>query len=198
MPVDTHETHNPFATFAPLPVGVTFEGQEQGEKIILLLRAHIITLVPAVITTIFLFLVPIFFPSLLSIIGVSWSDFFDSGQIFLITVFWSLFVFGYAFYRFIFWYFNVYLITNERVVDIDFRGLLHKEVAYAKLNQIQDVSPKTIGFFGTFFHYGDIYLQTAGAKVEFEFHHVPRPNEVARQILEQVRIEEGEPPGKVG
>lgn len=88
-------------------------------------------------------------------------------------------------------------MTNERIIDFDFRGILHKETAYANLGQIQDVSPKVIGFFGTFFHFGNIFIQTAAAKNEFEFHAVERPDDVARAILEQVRLEEGEKPGEI-
>lgn len=200
MPHDTIHTtfsRNPLATFAPQPVGVTFEGQETGEKIILLLRAHLVTLVPTVFIIILLLLVPLLVPSFLALLGVDFEGTLSAPQTFLLIFFWYLFVFGFTFYKFIFWYFNVYLLTNERIVDFDFKGLLHKETSYAKLNQIQDVSPKMIGFFPTFFHFGNIFIQTAAARPEFEFHHVPRPNEVAQEILEQVRIEEGEPPGVI-
>lgn len=195
--IQTTHSRNPLAMFAPRPVGVTFEGQERGEKIILLLRAHIITLVPSVFIIIFLLLLPLLAPGILGLLGVDLEGILTAGQSFLLTFFWYLLVFGFAFYKFIFWYFNVYLLTNERVVDFDFRGLLHKETSYANLNQIQDVSPKMIGFFGTFFHFGDVFIQTAAARPEFEFHHVPRPNEVAQEILEQVRLEEGEKPGVI-
>lgn len=200
MPQDTiHTTHtrNPLAMFAPLPVGVTFEGQESGEKIILLLRAHIVTLVPSAFIITFLLLVPLLVPGILGLLGIDLEGILNVGRSFLLIFFWYLFVFGFTLYKFIFWYFNVYLLTNERVVDIDFRGLLHKETSYANLNQIQDVSPKMIGFFSTFFHFGNVFIQTAAARPEFEFLHVPRPNEVAQAILEQVRLEEGEAPGVI-
>jgi len=197
MPHDIHHTTNPFATFADFPQGVAFEGQEKGEKIILLLRAHLITLVPRVFTIIFLLILPFFAPFILGLSGIDLAGFLSAAQTFLIVVFWYLFTFGFALYRFIFWYFNVYLLTNERVVDFDFKGLLHKETAYAKLNQVQDVSPKMIGFFGTFFHYGNIYIQTAAERPEFEFHNVENPNMVAQEIHEQVRKEEAEPPGVI-
>ena len=189
--------NNPFAMFAPHPVGVTFEGQEAGEEIILLLRQHVITLVPAFIITIFFMLIPFIVSSILLVVGINLSDLLTSAQIFLITVFWYLFVFGYAFYRLLFWYFNVYLLTNERIVDFDFRGILHKEISYAGLGQIEDVSPKMIGFFGTFFNFGNVFIQTAGAKNEFEFEKVARPDDVAQEISEQVRAEQGEAPGVV-
>lgn len=191
-----HTTHsrNPLAMFAPQPEGVTFEGETKGEKIILLLRPHLITLVPAALVTVFLILAPTFVPPFLAIINAKLSQFLNLGQTALLLLIWYLFVFGYAFYKFIFWYFNVYLLTNERIVDFDFRGILHREVSYASLNQIQDVTPKTIGFFSTFFHFGNVFVQTAAAKPEFEFHQVPRPNDVAREILEQMRKKEGKAP----
>lgn len=200
MPDDTvHTTHsrNPFAMFAVQPAGVTFESQEKGEVIILLLRAHIVTLVVPAIVTILLILGPFLLPSVLALLQVDVGNFLNVGQIFLISVFWYLVTFGFAFYKFIFWYFNVYLLTNERIVDFDFRGILHKETSYAKLNQIQDVSPKIIGFLGTFFHFGNVFIQTAAERPEFEFHNVAKPDEVARAILEQVRKEEGEAAGVI-
>lgn len=195
--IHTSHSRNPLAMFAPQPEGVTFEGQEKGEKIILLLRAHIVTLIPAAFETIFLLLIPTVVAIVLGLIRVDVSTLLAPRQIFWLAISWYLFTFGFVFFRFISWYFNVYLLTNERVVDIDFKGILHKETSYARLNQIQDVSPKIIGFFGTFFHFGNVFIQTAAERPEFEFHHVARPDMVAREILEQVRKEEAEAPGEI-
>lgn len=190
-------THNPLSTFAINPVGVSFESEEVGEKIILLLRPHIITLVPPILITISLIILPFLVVPFLNVIGIDLSAFLNGGQIFLILIFWYLFVFGYAFFAFLLWYFNVYILTNERIVDFDFNGILSRQVSFAKLGQIEDVTPKTVGFFGTFFNYGNVYVQTAGTRPEFEFEKVPRPDAVAEEIQEQVRFEEGEPPGVV-
>src|SRR3989338_4223196 len=190
-------THNPLAMFAQNPYGVSFENQEKGEEIVLLLRAHIVTLIPALFEIIFLVCLHFVIVPLLSIIQVDIAKSLSGGQVFWLMAVWYLFVFGFSLYKFIFWYFNVYLVTNERIVDFDFRGILHKETAYSNLNQIQDVSPKIIGFFGTFFHFGNVFIQTAAAKPEFEFHAIARPDDVARVILEQVRHEEGEKGGEI-
>lgn len=193
-----HSTHtkNPLAMFAHEPAGVAFESQEKGEKIILLLRAHIVTLVPPALMVLFLIFLPLIVPAILTVLRLDLLV-ITSKQTFWLIISYYLFVVGLTFYRFIFWYFNVYILTNERVVDVDFRGILHKETSYAKLNQIQDISPKVIGFFGTFFHFGNVYIQTAAEKPEFEFHHVPNPEVVAQEILEQVRHEEAEPAGVI-
>lgn len=184
------------ATFAAYPEGVVFDGQEGGEKIILFLRPHVVTLIPPLLITIFLILVPFLVPAFLDLLNIDLANSLNAAQTFLLTVFWYLVVAGYAFYKFIFWYFNVYLLTNERIVDFDFRGILQKEISYAELPQIEDVSPKIIGFFGTFFNYGNVFVQTAGTNPEFEFINVARPDLVAQEILKQVRLEEAPGPGK--
>lgn len=177
-------------------MAITFEGQEEGEEIILFLRPHVITLVPTLVVIIFLFLLPVPIGVIGTILNIDLS-FLSAGQSFLITIFWYLVVFSYAFYRFIFWYFNVYILTNERIIDFDFHGLLHKEISFARLGQIQDVSPKMRGFFSTFFHFGNVFAQTAAESPEFEFHNVADPDFVAHRIQEQVRHEESEKPGEV-
>ena len=174
-----------------------FSTQEKGEKVILLLRAHPIVLIPTFVITAIVFVVPIIAPAALSILRFDLSETLNGQQTLILVLFWYLLVFGYVFYRLIFYYFNTYLVTNERIIDFDFRGILHKETSYAKLNQIQDISPKIIGFFGTFFHFGNVYVQTAAEKPEFEFHNVSHPDTVAQVIHEQVRLEETEAPGEV-
>lgn len=197
MPHEIEHTKNPFASYAVAPTGVTFESQEAGEKIILLLRQHIVVLVPPIFIIVFLLLVPVIASPILSVLGIDFSSFLTEVQVLLLTVFWYLLVFTFALYRFIFWYFNIYILTNERIIDFDFRGILHKQSSFAKLTQIEDVSPKMIGFFSTFFNYGDIYIQTAGEQREFDFHKVPRPDAIANRILEEVRHEEAEKPGEI-
>lgn len=197
MPHEIHHTKNPLAMYAENPLGVFFDDQEKGEEIVLLLRQHIATQIPPITEIVVIALIPPFVSTFLNITNLGLFKGLSAAQIFFIVVSWYLFAFGFAFYKFIFWYFNVYLVTNERVIDFDFKGILHKETAYAKLNQVQDVTPKMIGFFPTFFHYGDVFIQTASEKPEFEFHRVERPDNVAKVILDQVRLEEGERPGEI-
>jgi uncharacterized membrane protein YdbT with pleckstrin-like domain len=197
MPHEIHHTRNPFSAFAEAPVNVTFDSQETGEKIILLLRQHVIVLVLPILAIILMILAPILIGALTVFTGFNLGSILTETQLMIIIVFWYLFIFAFALYKFIFWYFNIYILTNERIIDYDFRGILHKQTSFAKLGQIQDVTPKMIGFFSTFFNYGDIYVQKAGERQEFDFHKVPKPAEVSNRILEEVRLEEAESPGKI-
>lgn len=190
-------TKNPFATFAEFPAGVTFENQEKGEQIILLLRAHMVTLIPKAIFAVFLLFVPGLLGLVLQYLNIGAILGLGASQYFWFGVFWYLLVFGYVFYSFVFWYFNVYLLTNERIIDFDFYGVLSKKISYAGLAQLEDVTPKTVGFAGTFFNYGGVFIQTAAERPEFEFTNVARPDIVAEKIFDQARLEEKETPGEV-
>ncbi len=196
--MESEKTRNPLAIYAPNPEGVGFENQEKGEKLVLLLRQHLITQLVPLLEVVFLAFVPVIASPAVYLVKVNILTFLGVAQIFWVLAFWYLFVFGFAFYKFVFWFFNVYLLTSERIIDYEFKGVLSMETAYANLNKIQDVTPRIIGFGGTVFHYGNVLIQTAGEKNEFEFVKVERPDDVAQAILEQVRGEEAEVPGVVG
>ena len=87
------------------------------------------------------------------------------------------------------WFFNVNIITDERVVDIDFHNILYKDLSETKIDQVQDISIKVGGFTRSLFNYGDVYIQTAGAEPEICFEAVPNPEQVSK-ILNHLAMEE--------
>lgn len=179
------------------PPNTSFENQEKGEKIVLLLRAHIITLVPALFLIIILLITPIFVLSTLAVLGINLTEIIRPALLTAIIFAWYLFTGGYTFLRFLLWFFNIYLVTNERLVDFDFTGFLLKSVSETRLNKIQDVTSRIFGPVRTLFNFGDVFVQTAGTEREFEFHAVPKPDQVARAISQEARLEEAEAPGEV-
>lgn len=162
-----------------------FQNQHAGEVVILLLRPHIITIVPRLLFGLLLFLVPTFF--LLIPLDIILPDFPTQRYAVVLSWLWYLFSFAYVFEQFLFWYFNVYLVTNERVVDIDFRGLLSSDISEAPLDKIEDVTSRVIGFFPLLFRYGDVIIQTAAEVGQFEFERVPDPDGVVREISKLIR-----------
>jgi len=87
------------------------------------------------------------------------------------------------------WYFNVYIITDERIIDIDFISLIYKEVSDADIEMIQDVTYKQGGIVRTMFNFGTIFIQTAAEKPKFEFEDVPNPSLIVK-VLQKMRMEE--------
>jgi len=174
---------NPIASFAFLPKDVDFETRDKGEKVVLLLRRHPITNLRWIFLTILMFLAPLLLTSFPII------DFLPSNFRFVAVLGWYMITFAFAFENFLDWFFNVDMITDERIVDIDFVNLIYKEISDANIDKIQDVTVKVGGVIPTMFDYGDVYIQTASEKPRFEFLSIPKPEDVAK-ILQELRNEE--------
>jgi len=102
--------------------------------------------------------------------------------------FWLIFMIYHAiliafFVRFADYWLDAWILTNERIVDIEQKGLFRREVSEFKLDKIQDVSTDVKGIVQTLFHYGDVQIQTAGFEKRFVFKTVREPQNIKNQIL---------------
>lgn len=168
--------HSPFSSFFLFPDKINFETQEPDEKIILLLRQHPIVNLKWILTTLLLAV----FPSFLGILGV-----FEALPLnfsLVLTLCWYLIIMAYAMEGFLAWYFNVYFVTDRRIIDVDFHNIIYKQVSDAQLDKIQDLTYNMGGVVRTLFNYGNVFIQTAGEVNEFEFSAVPYPDRVAKII----------------
>jgi len=87
------------------------------------------------------------------------------------------------FARFADYWLDSWILTNERIIDIEQKGLFSREVSEFKLDKIQDISVDVSGVIPTLFHYGDVQIETAGFEREFVFKTVPNPQNVKSEIL---------------
>lgn len=174
---------NLFGAFVSKPTNLHFETQEKREKIILLLRRHLVTNISWLVTT----LVLIIAPSV--ILRMVHLDFIPAPYRLIATFVWYLLTFAFAFEKFLSWFFNVNIITDERIVDIDFPTILYKDISETKIDQVQDVSVKVGGFIRSLFNFGDVSIQTAGTVPEIRFEAVPNPEQVSK-ILNELKLEE--------
>lgn len=174
------------AAFVPRPRNLRFETQQPKEKIILLLRRHPITNLPWILLALVLIIAPFFILKFFSL------SFLSSGYRFICLLCWYLLTFAFVFERFLTWFFNVNILTDERVIDINFPTLLYREITEAKIDKIQDVNIKTGGYVRSLFNFGDVLIQTAGAVPEICFEAVPDPEQVSRVVNQLLYEEEQE------
>jgi hypothetical protein len=87
------------------------------------------------------------------------------------------------------WFFSVFIITDERIIDVDFVSLLFKDVSSAKIDAVQDISSKTGGMLASLLDFGTVHIQTAGEQREIQFENVPHPAKVAA-LLNELMLEE--------
>jgi hypothetical protein len=174
------------------PHGVHFDGQDNEEKVLLFLRQHFIVNIKWVfITALLLFAVPLF-DFLMGLGGTSINQIMPPEYSFILRFFLGLFTFGYFFENFLSWYFNSYLVTNKRVVDIDFYGIIHRRFSEAPLRNIEDITNSISGFGPVIFHYGDVSIQTAAEAREITFENVPNPDKVQDIVSDLISELKGE------
>ncbi len=83
------------------------------------------------------------------------------------------------------WFFSVFIITNQRLIQITQKGFFHRSVVDMRLNQIQMVNYQTSGLQETLLGFGTIMMQTyVGDLVIHEIHH---PAKIQKRILEILR-----------
>ncbi len=82
--------------------------------------------------------------------------------------------------------FNALVITSERVVDLDQRGVFHRTVSDAAYTRIQDVSFSIKGIRQTVFRYGTVAIETAGSSARIVVSGVSHPEAVHDHIMRMV------------
>jgi len=174
------------SAFVALPNNLRFETQEKKEEIVLLLRPHPIINVPWLLTSLVLFLIPVF------ILPVFPLNFIPAAYRFIGVLSWYLFTFAFAFERFLTWFYHVFILTDERVIDIDFPTLLFRSIKECKIDKIEDINIRTSGYVRSLFNFGDVLIQTAGAVPEIIFEDVPNPEQVSKVLNDLMYEEEQE------
>jgi hypothetical protein len=177
---DPHHHHGKFSSFRLYPRDIDFETRSDDEKVVLLLRQHFIVNLKWIFIAILMSLVP----GTVSMFGILSS--LPSGFEIVINIVWYLVTMAYVLENFLSWYFNVYIVTNERIIDVDFNNLIYKRISDATLDNIQDITYNMGGVVRTVFNYGDILIQTASEVSEFDFLAVPEPDKVVKIINDLV------------
>ena len=137
------------------PKKVRFESQDNDEKVILLGRKHFATNFGWIALACIAFFVPFF-----------WGEFpmvkaLNDNVNFTMTLSWYTALLFYVIQNFLLWFYNVYIVTNERLVDVDFFGLLYKNINVTQINRIEDINYSQRGLISSFFNYGDVVVQTS-------------------------------------
>ena len=170
-----------------------FPGKQPNEKVLMVIRKHPIVY----IRNFLLFLVASVLP--LSIFLMFWSNRFplsQGGTTSVVGYLGASLYFLYSFALFLIsWLndeFDLFILTDHRLIDITQVSFLKRTVATTPLDQIQDTTSDIQGILGTLLNYGSIDVQTAaGAASSFTIDHVPDPAMVARKILSYAEERKG-------
>lgn len=171
-----------FSAFYPFPKKISFLTIGKHEAVVLVVRRHWVGLIPKV----FLALLVFFFPYLISSSVPAWFENALGSTFFLLGlfIFFTMISVSILLDSFLKWFFEMNVITNERIIDVDFVSIMKPRISETTFDQVQDVTHSPAPPFGLIFDYGHLYIQTAAAKCEFEFNNIPRPRDVQDTILD--------------
>lgn len=148
------------------------------EKIILVLHRHWIVIVWEVFACVLALLVPFIATPLLAGLGLLPTI---GSAIFFFSIYFMIV----ALAMFIIWidfYLDEWIITTERIIDIDQRSLFNREISEFRLENVQDVTIEIPNVAATFLKYGNIKIQTAGEQ-SFTIKEVPHIYEAKDMII---------------
>jgi hypothetical protein len=175
-------------SFIKDPVDTSYQGRDNDEHVIFVVRKSLIAIYGWVLSFILFLIIPIFLMPLISGLKFESKAIFNQDFMYCFTAFWYLFSFGFAFQSFLNWYFEVLLVTNKKVVDIDRAAT---NISETTLKNIQDVTSKIHGNLEQIFNIGSIHIQTAAEREEFEFETVDDPSFVRDAISDLISEERG-------
>lgn len=159
--------------------------QKSYEKVKYVARRHVFTFIPQIILFIIsnalpfgiYFMIQSMFPALL-----------DAPQMYALGILlgsiYYLSVLLFFFTGFIDFYLDVWIVTNDRIIDIEQFGLFSRTISELDLFRIQDVTTNVHGIFPTIFKYGDVIVQTASTNTGLVFRSVPNPDKIRESLLE--------------
>lgn len=176
------------SAFSDKPKNIKFRDQEENEVIEMFLRQHPIVNLPWILISVFfIFVLPGFITGLNASFGIITIP-IPYNLSLTFWVIWLLVVFSYMIERFLHWYFNVYIITNIHLVDINFYSLLNSQTTEVEIRDVESTQVSMRGVFSSFFNYGDVIIQTAAETQQVTFKKVPLPYRVADKVADLSEI----------
>lgn len=95
-----------------------------------------------------------------------------------ILILWILLVSIYMLYRFLLWRLTCYVITDSRLIVINYPGLFKKQVSDFHLNKIQHLKFSSTGFFSSLLNFGNIEVSADGLETPMLLKHVSKPEDL--------------------
>lgn len=160
---------------------LSFEGRREHEDVKVFTRRHWWVLLAPTLGFIFFSIIPI----AAIILGGRWIIEYDLSTWIGLT--WVIYImclwFG-LFYRLTMHSLDVWIVTDQRIIDSMQIGLFRRKVSELHLESIQDVSVRTNGIIQSYFNFGNVEIQTGAPEQRFLFREVPKPLDIKDMIMD--------------
>lgn len=145
---------------------------KEGEGVIKVVRKHGASFLWPAFKTFLILIIPFFF--------VSWL--FSNPVGLLIFIVWLVVGVGYGLHKWVEWYLDLFILTDQRIIRIDQKGLFNRKVIEYSYDNIENVTYEISGVLAMAFGYGDVKVQSSENKNEITIDKVPDPKKVQEMI----------------
>jgi len=161
--------------------------QNDDEEVILVVRRSFIIELGWIIATVALL---IFFVNFKELFFLVYKVRYDYPLITFLQFAFSLFIITFMLNKFFNWFYTVNIITNQRIVDIDFNQLGSRSLVEAQVKNIQSLTVKNTGFTSFLFGLSTLQILTAGDNPNIEFDNISDANKIYDLISDLTRENE--------
>lgn len=151
-----------------------FDGQREDETLLFVFRRHMV----AMRKGFYMLLIPLVICCIPPLI---WQTDLELFLLPVLGLFIGLMLFA---YRFIMWYFTLYIVTDQRIRQITQHGFFGKDVVELRLSKIQNISYNIPGLSGELFGFGTIVIQTFVG--DLVIHKVEHPDQIYNKLQDAV------------
>jgi hypothetical protein len=95
-----------------------------------------------------------------------------------LILFWTILVLLYGVNRYFLWLLNIYLITDKRIIKVNYKNVFNKQVLESPLDRILNISFSVRGFWAALFNFGNLEVQVAGLAEPMVLKKVSQPAKV--------------------
>lgn len=157
----------------------------KNEKVLMVLHRHWIVIMQKISIGVLLLILPAFTIPAIRSTGIISTDHILPYLGFA-TVIYTMIITLFIFTFWINYYLDMWIITSERIIDIEQKGLFNRQVSEFALSRVQDITIVIPNITATFMRYGDIVIQTAGEK-SFSINQIPNVYKAKDLILDQAK-----------
>jgi len=168
---------------------LTFPDKHPDEEIFAVVRKHTVVYAKLAIGFFILVVLPpaLFFYLWFSAHSMQ-ENFFLNSSLLLFACLYFLYGMLYTCIKWIDEEFDIFIVTNQRLIDITQISFFRRTESSTPLEHIQDITSSVNGIVPTLFGYGDLTIKTAaGATSDFFIDRVPDPAATARNIMSWVK-----------
>ena len=160
---------------------------EDGEKVVLMVHKHWWFIAVRVVGILLILALPLVLWKVLVTAGIVTAYARTMAAPIALLALWALIGWVMFWQFWTLYYMDMWIVTDRRLIDIDYKGFFDRDIAMLRLDKVQDLTVHVRGIVGSLLNFGHIVVQTAATDKEFIIDQIARPEELRDAIMRVAR-----------